>query len=702
MKTRSDHLSHRLRRPARAIDSIRWNIMLAIKNWLFVAILMFIPCVSQAAESNIVQSPRDTVSLVSATKSVNGQAAQLGLLFRMTAGWHIYWSDPGDAGEPPSIEVTSPKGAKPGPFAWPSPKWLVIGPVGDYVETGTVLLPFKLTLPHQITSSGSTIVASANWLVCSTSLCVPEQGVFKLHLPGGAGKASGQAPLFSKASADLPRPSPYRATIAPDGRLAIIGAGLTRQSIKSAHFFPDSANAIANATPQTLGFIKGGFTLALKPKARPSAHPIAGVLEITDPSGQTQSLTIAAKDGVVGAAKATTPFLVWIGAALLGGLILNLMPCVFPVLAIKAMAVAKLGHDDRRRARRDAIAYTLGAIIAMLGLGGSLLLLREGGAVLGWGFQFQSPIFIAVMAWLIFIVGLNFAGVFEITGLENIGSGLVARGGMTGSFATGLLAVVVATPCTAPFMGGAIAAALAAPTYIGLSIFASLGFGIALPFVLIAAIPGIGRALPKPGAWMDVLRQFLAFPMFATAIWLLWVMTAEAGASGALIVGSGAVLIAFALWLIRFKRTLPRGIAVLAAIATLLLLFKISPASGHSDSPAGPALSGAVDFSPVKLASLREEGKPVFVDMSAAWCITCQVNERVALEPRAIRQLFVRRNITLMQGNWTRRAPDITRFLAAHGRDGVPLYVYYPPNHGASVILPQILTPHIVAQAVRK
>lgn len=653
-----------------------------------------------AAQSNIVATARDQVSIASATKAASGRKIELGLLFRLAPDWHIYWSDPGDAGEAPSLTIKTPSGATASPFTFPAPAWLVASGVGDYVETGTVLLPFTLTLPAAASQPSLPIAAQVNWLVCNPKICVPEQGKFTLNLPVSTGSAtpSSEAALFAQEAAKTPRPSPYHATIAANGLLTLTGPGLTRQAVAHAHFYPDHAAAIANALPQKLHVGINQFSLTLHLAAHAPNGPLTGVVEITDPSGQTQALSIRARR--VAAAKLPTqnnvPLVIWIAGALLGGLILNLMPCVFPVLAIKALAIARLGDNNRPQARRDALAYSAGAVFAMMALGTTLIALRAGGAALGWGFQFQSPIFIGAMIWLVFVIGLNFAGMFEITGIEQIGSGLAARGGMLGSFATGLLAVVVATPCTAPFMGGAIAAALAAPILAGLAIFAALGLGIALPFLALGLIPGFAKLLPRPGAWMLVLKQILAFPMFATAAWLLWVLTAEAGSTGVLIVTGGAVLIAFALWLLRFTGAFPRGLSLLAVIAAIALLPRLTPAA-HTKT--GIGIAGATAFSTTRLATLRAAGTPVFVDMSAAWCITCQVNERVALEPAAVRADFARHHIILMQGDWTNRNPAITRYLAAHHRDGVPLYVYYPP-HSPGQILPQILTPALVKATI--
>ena len=663
-----------------------------------LVVLMLAPFSAFAAESNRMATPRDVVSLVSQSDAATGTTVKLGLLFRLAKGWHIYWKDAGDAGVPPGITLTTPKDAVAGNFAWPAPRWFVVSSIGDYVETGTVLLPFTATLPHEIPASGIDLVAAAHWLVCSRTICVPEQGNFTLHEGFGPDAPSAQSALFAAAAAALPRHSPFISKVAPNGTLMVTGTDLS-QSVKSAHFFPDSASVIANAAPQPLGFIKNGFLLRLKPAGGSPAAPLSGVLEITDRTGEMQALRISASPTkAVPAAITPRIALIWpLLGAFLGGLILNLMPCVFPVLAIKALSVARLGTADRHAARVQALAYMAGAIAAMLAIGILLLVLRTGEGSFGWGFQFQSPVFVAIMTWLMLAIGLNFAGLFEIgSRFSGIGSSLAAHGGSAGSFATGLLAVLVATPCTAPFMGGAIAAALSAPPLAALGIFVALGLGMALPFLLIGFVPGLGRLLPKPGAWMIILRRFMAFPMFATAVWLLWVVVQEAGAAGALVVTGGAVLISFALWLLRFRGVLPRGLAVLVAIGVITLLPSVKPAQTASRL----SVRGAVPYSAARLAALRAQGKPVFIDMSAAWCVTCLVNERVALAPDSVRRTFRAHHAILMVGDWTSRNTAITHYLAAHGRDGVPLYVYYPPDHQKPVKLPQILTPGLVKRAL--
>jgi thiol:disulfide interchange protein DsbD len=368
---------------------------------------------------------------------------------------------------------------------------------------------------------------------------------------------------------------------------------------------------------------------------------------------------------------------------------------------MKAIGLAAGAGKRRGAVLVEAGAYAAGVIATFLALAGLLLVLRGAGEAVGWGFQFQSPVFVAATCWLIFAIGLNMSGVFAIGGgaLAGLGAGLGAgaasRGGPAGSFMTGLLAVLVATPCTAPFMGAAIAGALAAPLWVGALGFLAMGVGFALPYVALAATPGFARRLPRPGAWMDVLRQGLAFPMYATAVWLLWVVAIQAGAEGVLTTAGGLVLIGFAVWALRLVRAAGRvgrrvaaGGALLAGLGAVALLASLARAP---EVAAPEGLAGDA-FTPARLAGLRGAGTPVFVNMTAAWCVTCIVNEQVALSSPAVRDAFARAGITYLKGDWTRRDPAITEYLRALGRDGVPLYVLYPPRGGAAVVLPQILT----------
>ena len=391
-----------------------------------------------------------------------------------------------------------------------------------------------------------------------------------------------------------------------------------------------------------------------------------------------------------------------LGFAFLGGLILNLMPCVFPVLAMKALGIAAGAAHGRMRAH--AVSYTAGVLLTFAALGGALVATRAAGVAAGWGFQFASPVFVAAMAWLLLGVGLNLSGVFEIgSRLAGAGQRLAARGGHSGSFFTGMLAVLVATPCTAPFMGAAIAAALASPPAETIVVFLAMGLGLAAPYALFAAVPALGRLAPQPGRWMDRLRQGLAFPMYGASAWLVWVVSQEAGPAGVLGTVAGMVLLGFAAWVTGVAQQesgRPRRLAQSVAAATLLAALAVLTGIGTAPTSALPSEADAEAYSAARLAALRAEGRPVFVNMTAAWCVTCLVNERLAIATSPVRDAFAARHVAYLKGDWTRQDGTITTFLREHGRDGVPLYVYFPPGERPPEVLPQILTEQTVLHAI--
>jgi thiol:disulfide interchange protein DsbD len=398
--------------------------------------------------------------------------------------------------------------------------------------------------------------------------------------------------------------------------------------------------------------------------------------------------------------------------ALAGGLILNLMPCVFPVLSIKALALIRHGAHADRSTRLHGLAYTVGIILSFLLLAGLLLLLRTGGAQIGWGFQFQSPTFVLAIAWLMFAIGLSLSGVFTLgNSVAGLGGELAEKSGYSGSFFTGVLATIVATPCTAPFMGAAIAYALSQPAVHLILVFASLGLGLALPYLLLCNWPLLQRCLPKPGLWMERLKQAFAFPMYATALWLSWVLVMQAGVDSLLIALGGMLVIALAAWLFDITRHLAENKRRAATLLSAALVVGACIV-GYRSLQAQPATveaprhsSGAQHweaYSEEKLQALRAEGKPVFLNFTAAWCITCLANERVALSKEKVIAAFAEQSITYLKGDWTNQDAAITRKLAEFGRNGVPLYVYYPTGKDAKpVVLPQLLTPEIVLEHIR-
>ena len=622
-------------------------------RWLILFLLL--PHLALAAASNEFSSAHGTARLVSESNAAEGGQIRLALEFSLAPGWHVYWQNPGDAGFAPQVQLAAP--AEAGALEFPPPEFLLQDGVAAYVLSGHVVLPF--TARHV----GTQVQATARWLVCS-DVCVPEQAHFTLALKGGA---SVEAGLFKPSTIV---PSPFAATLAPDGALRV--AGVSAAQVRSARFFPYAPGSIDNAAKQRLGFTPQGLVLKLA-LTKPGTA-LAGVLELTDPARQMQALRVEPKL-VRGPGHA--PY--W-ALALLGGLVLNLMPCVFPILAMKGFAFARLGGAAHGHIRREALGYAAGVMASMLVLAGVLLGLRAAGGAVFWGFQFQSPAFVAVMAWVIFAAGLNLTGLFTLRA-----PGFIRHVPAQNSFLTGLLAVLVATPCTAPFMAPAVAAALALPPSGALGIFAALGLGLAAPVLVLAFRPHLAARLPRPGAWMVWLQRALAVPMLGTFAWLGWVLWHQAGTPGLVILLLGAGFLAVVL----MRRPM-------LAVALLVLLPFL-----HSVPSAALSLPGTEPYSAARLAALQAKGRPVLVDVTAAWCVTCLVNEHSTLSSREVRAALEAHRVALLVADWTKRDPAITALLAANHRAGVPLYLYYRPGE-APEILPQILSPGLVIHTISR
>jgi thiol:disulfide interchange protein DsbD len=655
-------------------------------------ILPWLP--AQALESAVQESPRARVTLVADHLAIApGQAFQLGLRLRLAPRWHSYWRHAGDAGAPTEINLTLPEGSQAGPIAWPTPQAIPFGPLMSFGYYGEVVLPMQITPPASLRAGEVfSITAAATWLVCD-DVCIPEEGSFQLDLPVAAQAQTNPdlAPLFAAAAAVLPRPSPWQtsATIQRDAlRLRLTGPGLGRESLKEALFIPGTGGLLDHAAPQRLSYGADWLELTLRRAERPeNLATLEGVLLLTDQGGRRLGYDIAAPL-LTGAA--FLPLWQALIFALIGGVILNLMPCVFPVLAMKAMALARLGGAARGVVRLEAAAYTAGAVVSFTALAGLLLALRGAGMALGWGFQFTSPVFVLAIAWLMLAVGLNLSGVFALGGPIGAGGHIAARGGFLGSFATGALAVLVASPCTAPFMAAAIGAALVMPAPATLAVFAALGLGLAAPTLILALAPGLTRLLPRPGPWMEKLRRIMAWPMYGAALWLVSVLWAQSGWLGVVLALAGGLGLGLAAWVFgRAQRAGQRGLGpVLAALALLLAL-----PFGLTAAPPAPAASDTGEsWSPARVEALRAQGKGVFLNVTAAWCITCQVNERIALRRDAVQAAMATRGIVYLKADWTRGDPAITALLRSHGREGVPLYLFWPPGGGEAVILPEVLT----------
>lgn len=681
-----------------------------------LVIAVLIPTIAFAQESNVQQSPRATVSLVSDHAAVSpGQKVRIGLRQRLAPHWHTYWKNPGDAGSPPNIEFNLPEGATVSAIDWPGPDRFIIGPVASYGYENEIVFPMTLSVPQDAQPGSQLAVeANADWVVCEKE-CIPEEGRFRLTLPVEA-TARPASPVirasFNTADARQPQPAPWNASVVAGEstlQLLVKGEGISKQSVRSALYFPESWGIVDHVAEQSLMVENGKLTLTLQKGQGYTPGPSAGLLSITDGGGQKRWFDLKLTPAAAAAAETPANLPLWQMAlfAFLGGVILNLMPCVFPVLAIKATALAGMSGSDRREVRLSGVFYTSGVLAAFMTLAVALLAVRAGGNAVGWGFQFQSPLFVAAMCWLMLAIGLNLSGVFEVdSSFSGAGQKLTERKGHSGSFFTGLLAVVVATPCTAPFMGAAIGSALVAPAFVSLLVFAMMGVGMALPFLLLGIFPAVAQRLPRPGMWMVRLRQALAFPMYATAAWLLWVLAQQAGEAGLRMALAGSVLVGLVGWLIGLgqhgvkKVWWPRSFALIGffgLIGLMVTLHYTEPAQASSPQQA----SNAEPYNAERLARLQAEGKPVFINMTAAWCITCLVNERTTLSTAAVQKAMQDHNVVYMKGDWTNRDPAITAFLQSFKRDGLPFYVFYPADK-QPVVLPPVLTQAIVTDTFKR
>jgi thiol:disulfide interchange protein DsbD len=661
-----------------------------------------------------------------------GETIHVVLSQTIDKGWHTYWRNSGDSGEATRIAWTLPAGWTAGDFVWAPPHRLPVGPLVNYGYSGTVLLPMALTAP-KAAKAGETVTlkAAASFLVCE-EICVPEDAVLTLELPVTAGPAPADpkwGPRIAAALAAAPRPAALTAAFQPGPAgvaLGIAGAPLRGVDAAGAYFFPFDGTVIDHAKPQAIERGPDGLTLTLPSgyafqggAAGPDA--LQGVLEVGGRVFEIAAAKGPLPAGTAGlgppAARPAAPAGPGLGLplavifAVLGGLILNLMPCVFPILAMKAASLAGHAHE-RAAARAQGLAFGAGVIVTFLALAGGLIALQAAGAAVGWGFQLQSPPVVAVLTLLMLAVALNLSGVFEVgTSLQGLGSGAASRGGLTGAVLTGALAVVVAAPCTAPFMAPALGWALTQSPVAALTVFLGLGLGFAAPFVAVAFAPGVLARLPRPGPWMVAFRKALAFPMYAAAAWLVWVLTVQAGEMALARVLAAAVLLALAAWLAgaaQARQALGTRAAGLGVPAALLAAAAVAAAvwPPYAAAPAPGEASGETaevpykPWSPEAVAAARAEGKVVLVNFTAAWCVTCQVNERVAFSRKGVAEAMARTGTVYLKADWTRKDAVIAAELARHGRAGVPLYLVYGKDGRDGVILPQILTETMVVQAL--
>lgn len=657
-----------------------------------------------------------------------GQQVWVALTQKIRPHWHTYWLNPGDSGIATSIGWTMPAGWQAGDINWPAPERFPIGPLVNFGYKDTVHLLVPLTVPADAKPGAPvTLTAAVDWLVCE-DICIPESATLTLDVPVVAAKAAPSADaaaLFAEARGSLPVPSPYPVRLVAgekEHKLLIQAPELAQGKIRDAFFFPEDFKTAASNAAQPMQLDAQGLALTLTPGGALPAGPAKGVLTFVEEldgkpvrhafaiSAETGAAAAAPAGGALDSAAKETAGTSLAGAillALLGGMILNLMPCVFPVLSMKAMALISHGPGH---ARQHGLVYTAGVLVCFAAIAGALLALRAGGAAIGWGFQLQDPLVVAILAYVMLLLGLSLSGVFSIgTSAMGVGQGLASKGGLVGSFFTGVLATVVATPCTAPFMGTALGYAITQPWYAAMAVFLALGLGMALPFLALTFSPALLRRMPRPGLWMDRVKQALAFPLYASAAWLIWVLSVQAGPDTVAAVLAGMVAVGFAGWLYGVTRQSGTGWRVGGGLVALVLLVASVLGAGRTAMTAAPAAVAAngsnaaknyEPFSEARLDELRGQNKPVFVNFTAAWCVTCLVNERTSLSTEAVKAAMKQKGITYLKGDWTNRDAKIARILESHGRSGVPLYLLYLPGAAEPLVLPQLLTEGTVLEAM--
>ena len=647
--------------------------------------------------------PNVRATLISEVTSVEpGKPFWVGLRQQIKPGWHTYWRNAGDAGAPTRLYWDLPQGFTASEIHWPFPERIPYGPLINFGYHDQVLLLVQITPPENPSGSQFELSARAEWLVCE-EICIPEDASLKIILPVGETAVRDERfrDLFASTRLRFPQQLAVQASAEVVGEnisLLINLPGFAANRIQRVEYFPFNEDVIDHAAAQEPVFSESGIQISLQQgwEFDPKSSSMDGIIVVTEDVGDVLQTAMVVRP-TIGAATVGIGLLNAIIFAFLGGMILNLMPCVFPVLSIKILSL--VDSSAEASIRLHSAAYFVGVVASFLVVAIVLLALRAAGEQIGWGFQLQSPTVVALLAYLFVVIGFSLSGFFQV-GLSwtGVGDSFTRNSGYLGSFSTGVLASVVAAPCTAPFMGAALGFALTQSGVTALIVFTALGAGMATPYCALCVIPGLLNRLPKPGPWMVTLKEFLAFPMYASAVWLIWVLNIQAGIDGVFYVLSGLLVLSFAIWL-SLRATYSYLVKVLVVVLVLSSVALTTLLETQNEGASPSEESGIVPYSKEALSKARREG-PVFVNFTAAWCITCKVNELAALQSDRVMRAFQEKGISYLRGDWTNEDPVITAALAEFSRTGVPFYLLYPGDGGEARVLPQILTENIMLEAI--
>lgn len=643
--------------------------------------------------------------------------------------WHVYWVNPGDSGLPVQIKWTVPEGVTVEPIQWPTPDKISYNILANYGYYNSVKLLQNITIPHDYATQTITLSADIEMLVCN-EICIPESETVTIILNDPNEPSQNNDQYIQKAKIKLPAQFQGAVNYAEENNKLVLTFEENENFAKkeSLEFFPYEWGILKYVSEPSIETIDSKIVITHERDERSldEIENLSGLIVLKGPKGQNKGFEITAtyKDIETSATSMTTAdknkpqsqapesgnqtnltWLTAIGLALIGGLILNLMPCVFPVLSMKALSLVKLGEKENKHARQYGIAYTLGVVLSFVAMGVLLVALQQAGSAIGWGFQLQNPVVIALLIYLLFLIGLNLMGFFEFgNNLSNVGSKLTQGSSLSSSFFTGALVTFVAAPCIGPFLGAAMGYAITQPALFNILFFAALGLGLASPYLILSFVPASRTLLPKPGPWMKTFKELLAFPMFASSIVFIWVLSQQSGASAALVIMTGLLVICFAVWLMKFKKSaFVKLLLVLSIITTISTLFFVQNMTQVSSSQ---PVSFGKTFSEKALEEALNTKNPVFVEMTAAWCFTCKINHAVAININSTKKLFADKDVHYLIGDWTNHDETITKYLEKFGRNGVPLYVYYaPPDQTSGLrpepkLLPQVLTPGIVQEII--